>query len=163
MPCCPCTIQLRTNSRWPAFCSKWTQWSVLLLLLLLLWPVYYDNWRCHLKNNKKMVHLISSCAYFFLLASFYVISPKNTPVVTRLLKFHNYILKTEIRNTEMYLPEVSVSSTMDSGIHSGESFVWEHFCGIITNTFGDWQLRDRRLAVIDCCMTRKEEVLTSER
>ena len=19
----------------------------------LLWPVYYDNWRCHLKNNKK--------------------------------------------------------------------------------------------------------------
>ena len=28
----------------------------------LLWPVYYDNLRCYLNHNKKMVHLISSLA-----------------------------------------------------------------------------------------------------
>ena len=32
----PCTIQVCTNSRRPAFCWKWTQRSVLRLLLLLL-------------------------------------------------------------------------------------------------------------------------------
>ena len=34
----PCTIQVCTNSRRPAFCWKWTQRSVLLLLLLLPGP-----------------------------------------------------------------------------------------------------------------------------
>ena len=32
----PCTIQVRTNSRRPVFCWKWTKLSVILLLLLLL-------------------------------------------------------------------------------------------------------------------------------
>ena len=27
---------------------------------ILLWPVYYGNLCCHLKNNKKMVYLFSS-------------------------------------------------------------------------------------------------------
>ena len=35
-PSMPCTIQVCTNSHRPAFCWKWTQWSVLRLLLLLL-------------------------------------------------------------------------------------------------------------------------------
>ena len=39
----PCTIQVCTNSRRPAFCWKWTQRSVLLLLLLLLtvWKIMH--------------------------------------------------------------------------------------------------------------------------
>ena len=46
------------------------------------------------------------------LAHYCIISSKVTPVVTQLFKFHIYIFKIEIRNTKMYLPEVSVSSTM---------------------------------------------------
>ena len=42
----------------------------------LLWPVYYDNCRCYFKNNKKIVHLISSLAEFSLIVSFCVISLK---------------------------------------------------------------------------------------
>ena len=79
---------------------------------ILLWPVYYGNWRCHLKNNKKMVHLIYSIAQFSMVPHYSIIFWKITPIVTQLFKFHICIFKIKIRNREMYLPEVSISSTM---------------------------------------------------
>ena len=71
----------------------------------LLWPVYYDNWRCYLKNNKKMMHLISSLAQFSLIVSFCVISSKNSGLSRNFFKFYIYIYIIEIRNIETYLPE----------------------------------------------------------
>ena len=77
-----------------------------------------------------------------------------------------YIFKIEIRNWEIYLPEVSLSSTMagklhgqpdkhhmewtgvpveivfqeqsDSSLHSLLIWVWDHFHGIIADLCGDW-------------------------
>ena len=40
-------------------------------------------------------------------------SLKITLIGSLLFKFHTYIFKIEIRNTEIYLSEVSVSSTTD--------------------------------------------------
>ena len=48
----PCTIQVCANSRRPAFCWKWTQRSVLLLLLFWLcpfqlWPFEFRTFWLH--------------------------------------------------------------------------------------------------------------------
>ena len=48
--------------------------------------------------------------------SFCVISFKITWVITDFLKFYIYLCKIEIRNSEIYLPEVSVSSIMGDSV-----------------------------------------------
>ena len=60
------------------------------------------------------VHLFCSLAQFSLIASFCVFLQKIRGSSRNFLKLYIYIYKIEIRNSETYLPEVSVSSTMAS-------------------------------------------------
>ena len=60
----------------------------------------------------KRVHLFSSLAQFSLIASFCLFLQKHTGLHVIFLFLYIYIYKFEIRNSEIYLPEVSVSSTM---------------------------------------------------
>ena len=81
----------------------------------LLWPVYYDNRHCYLKNNKKngafdlfTCIIFSDCQflrYFF----------KKFGLSHNFILFYIHMYKIEIRNSETYLPEVSVSSIMEVG------------------------------------------------
>ena len=57
------------------------------------------------------MHLFSSLAQFSLIASFCVFLQKICAASRNFLNFI-YIYKIEIRNSEIYLSEVSVSSTM---------------------------------------------------
>ena len=73
------------------------------------------NWR--ITTNR--VHLFSSLASFSLIASFCVFLRKIHESSRNFLNFiyiyiYIYIYKIEIRNSKTYLPEGSVSSTMDS-------------------------------------------------
>ena len=60
------------------------------------------------------MHLFSSLAQFSLIASFCVFLQKIRGASRNFFYFYIYIYKIEIRNSEIYLPEVSVSSTMDA-------------------------------------------------
>ena len=59
----------------------------------------------------KRVHLFSSLAQFSLIASFCVFLQKISGA-SHIFLNSKYIYKIEIRNSKIYLPEVSVSSTM---------------------------------------------------
>ena len=62
----------------------------------------------------KRVHLFSSLAQFSLIASFCIFLQKIRRASRNFFNFiYIYIYIFEIRNSEIYLPEVSVSSTMD--------------------------------------------------
>ena len=71
---------------------------------ILLWPVYYGNWRCHFKNNT--LHLRN----FLRLPVIALFFRKLSQLSHNYLNFIFIFLK--FRNREMYSPEVSVSSTM---------------------------------------------------
>ena len=60
----------------------------------------------------KRVHLFSSLAQFSLIASFCVFLQKICGASHNFFNFI-YIYKIEIRNSEIYLPELSVSSIMN--------------------------------------------------
>ena len=83
----------------------------------------------------KRVHLFSSLAQFSLIASFCVFLQKIRGASRNFLKciyIYIYIYIIEIRNSEIYLPEVSVSSTMAPScyewtIHVG-TWQWQYEC-----------------------------------
>ena len=72
---------------------------------ILLWFVYYGNWHCHLKNNKKWcIWSLHLCNFlWFLVIALFL--RKLRPLSRNYSNFI-YIFKIEIRNREMYLLEV---------------------------------------------------------
>ena len=75
---------------------------------ILLWHVYYGNW-CHLKNNKKNGAFdLFTCIIFSACQFLHYFFKKYAGCQVILSFIYIYI-----RNTEMYLPEVSVSSAME--------------------------------------------------
>ena len=81
---------------------------------ILLWPVYYGNCRCHLKNNKKWCIWSLHLRNFLWLSIIALVLQKLCWLscnYSNLIYIYIY-LKIEIRNREIYSPEVIVSSTM---------------------------------------------------
>ena len=78
---------------------------------ILLWPVYYGNWHCHLKNNTKWCIWSLHLRNFLWLPVFGLFLQKLCRLSHNYSNFI-YIYKIEIRNRETYSPEVSVSSTI---------------------------------------------------
>ena len=80
---------------------------------ILLWPVYYGNWPCHLKNDKKWcIWFLHFCNFLWL--SVFVLFLQISYIYIYILKFGctSIYIYIEIRYRETCSPEVSVSSTM---------------------------------------------------